>query len=412
MWRLFPIVGEIVDNKASILFEPSDKSSQVSYRIHKKIHKVPIEPSGPTRTVIQFKKSGTYIIQWMINNCLSYQHCIKNEEINKLIFVSCDFLEADTKNSLWAKMVDELSDNIGLIHLGDQAYMDPVFNQCKKLLITNNLNTQQQCFNLYGQRYCDTWNPHANILSNTSSYYIWDDHEIYNDIKLNDNHDKMTETIINVAVDAYKKYQQSFHVYHDTIINDYCWYKYINKHTILLTIERTSRDVAFEEIVEAILSLNMKKLILCFTSAPIPIPQGIHGHLYKSLKGLDKFWPEDKLIALYDWLFKWMIDDRQVVVVGGDIHFGVYGNMTKNELKIPVIIASPITNQPYPDRILAAKGMKGSHRLGDMTFTTVTSKARRCYATLMLDDVSINMVYCKDKYPQNKIKYLKALLTF
>lgn len=73
-----------------------------------------------------------------------------------------------------------------------------------------------------------------------------------------------------------------------------------------MAIERTSRDVALEEIFEAILSLNPENLILCFTSAPIPTPQGLSGHLYKSLKGLGKFWSEDQLLILYNWLFKWM----------------------------------------------------------------------------------------------------------
>lgn len=36
-------------------------------------------------------------------------------------------------------MSDEINQNFAIIHLGDQAYIDPVFNQCKKLLTNNNL---------------------------------------------------------------------------------------------------------------------------------------------------------------------------------------------------------------------------------------------------------------------------------
>ena len=412
-WKLPPIVGEVTDNKASVLFQLYDLSSQVTYQVNNKIHKVIVEPSGPTNIIINLKKSGTFVVKWIIDNHLYYQHQIVNEPISRLIFVSCDFVEADTPNSLWTKMLDDIVGKTVIVHLGDQIYGDPVFNQCKKLLTNlTDFNTQQQCFDLYGDRCCETWKPHCQVLSNTSNYYVWDDHEIYNDIQLNTMHDPTTKKIINVAVNAYNQYQQSFHIDHDFMINDYCWYKYINNNTILLTIERTSRDVELEEIFEAIMNFDVDHLILCFTSAPIPTPHGFNGNLYKSLKGLGKFWPEDQLILLYQWLFKWMTMKKKVVVVGGDVHFGVYGHMTKDDLSIPVIIASPITNQPYLDRQLAAKGMRGTHLLADMTFTTTISKARRCYATLDMDTMAIRMVYSQDKYPKNKIKYIKKLLQF
>ena len=407
IWKLSPIVGEIVDNKVIVIFELYDISSKVSYRIANYTSNIILEPVGPTKVVIEFKQSGIYDIKWIINDVLQYQHQVNLENISKLIFVSCDLLEADTKHSLWTTMLSELDQPVGLVHLGDQAYMDGVFNQCKKLIKDNITNLRQrQCFDLYSQRYCDTCKPHAALLSHVSNYYLWDDHEITNNIQF----DISIKKITDVAVEVYKVYQQSCHL--NFIINDYCWYKYINDSTVILAIERISRPINLDEIFKAILSLNMDKLILCFSSAPIPTPQGKYGEVYKSLFGLEKFWNQDQLKILYQWLFGWMGSDRQVIVVGGDLHFGVHGQMFKDKLCIPVVIASPITNQPSFDRVLAAKAMKGDHMIGNMTFNTLSSKARRCYATLDIDRMLIKMVYSEEKYPKNKLNYIKTLFSF
>ena len=414
MWKLPPIVGEIIDRQAKIVFEVMDKSSLVHYRIKEKSHHVPVESSGPTNVLLKFKKDGIYIIHWLINNQLQYQHqVIISNHIKKLIFVSCDLLEADTKHSLWHRMIQEVSnERVAIMHLGDQAYMDPVFNECKKILTDSiSLNHLQECFELYGNRYCDTWRPHIELLSNVSNYYLWDDHEIYNDIQLDNINDEITRNIANVAVKAYDLYQQSFHINKTNVINQYCWVKYVNEGVVIMTIERTSRDIELNEIFDAILKLEkVETLILCFSSAPIPRPQGFYGKIYGSLKGFGKFWDQEELLVLYQWLFTWM-GEKQVIVVGGDVHFGVYGHMMKGDLTIPVIIASPITNQPYADRSLASKGMS-VHRLDDITFTTISTKAKRCYATLDLDTMAINMVYSQNQYPKNKMKYIKTLSKF
>lgn len=433
IWQLSPIVGEIQNKKVSIIFELYNKNSLVEYSIddNTKI-KIDVEPNGPTKVIINFNEEGNHSIIWCVNHMLGHTHNIMiSNNMNKLIFVSCDLLEADTKQSLWSDMTFELTSDkkIGIVHMGDQAYMDPVFNYCKKYIENNNDDDIDKinaiCVEAYGKRYCDTWMTHSDILSNTSNYYIWDDHEITNNVVLDSIVDDTTLTISQAAIKAYKSYQQSFHVKESFIINEYCWYKYIDstKTTVMLAIERTSREITLDEIFNAIRNINEKykinRLILCFTSAPIPIPHNNYGKSYIALKGLGKFWDSEKLEALYESLFDWMSqqEKREAVVVGGDVHFGVHGIIRKNELTIPVLIASPITNQPYPDRSLASKGMKGEHIMGvnnDMVFTTISSKARRCYGTLDLDSVPMttNIVYSRCKYPNDVYKYLNAMSKF
>jgi len=282
------------------------------------------------------------------------------------------------------------------------------------------------CLNAYGQRYCDTWKPHAKLLANVSNYYIWDDHEISNNIVLDSITDSKTQFISDIAVQSYNMYQQSFHVNRTHIINSYCWYKYIDNEcqSVMMAIERTSREIELDEIFKAIKSLNemntINRLILCFSSAPIPVPQGWCGKIYEQLMGLEKFWNPQKLETLYDWLFNWMGDTKEVVITGGDVHFGVHGYAIKNKVKIPVLIASPITNQPYFDRILAANGMHGCHIIRSKSmndiiiFTTISSKARRCYGTIDLESHPMNtsIVYSDECYPNDLIKYSNMMLKF
>ena len=443
IWKLSPVVGEIRDRKASVIFELYNKTDIVEYSINNTNKtKVGVELNGPTKVVLNFEKEGNHLIRWFVNNVFCRMHnIVVSDNINKLIFVSCDLLEADTENSLWVDMENELSliKKVGIAHLGDQAYMDPVFNYCKKVIDNNNdisdknvkLNDNELtnvCFEAYGKRYCDTWMPHQTVLANVSNYYIWDDHEITNDVVLDSIVDDSTLIISRAAVKAYKEYQQSFHLEDNTVINDYCWYKHIdsNKSTVMLAIERTSREITIDEIFAAIEKINnenkITRLILCFSSAPLPIPDNnYYGKSYIKLKGTGKFWSAGKLELLYRSLFDWIDTDKQinreVVVVGGDVHFGVHGSVKKNDKIIPVIIASPITNQPYPDRSLASKGLKGEHWIddnGEMIFTTLSTKARRCYGTLDLDTVPMtsNIVYCRDKYPNDIYKYLKAMSKF
>lgn len=432
LWKLSPIVGEIRDKQASIIFELYNKKLSVKYSIDnaEKIN-VDITKMGPTNIIINFDKMGTFKISWFIDDEMQFEHLIvTSNEISKLIFVSCDLLEADTKHSLWDKITFELVPNkrTAIMHLGDQAYMDPAFNECKKI-IEEPINADQMkkiCFDQYSQRYCATWKPHNNLLANVSNYYIWDDHEIANNIILNNINDNQTKYISDIATQAYNLYQQSFHINKTFIINSYCWYKYIDNQStsVMLAIERTSREIKLEEIFEAIINLNkintIERLILCFSSAPIPTPHGCDGKIYERLIGFGKFWNKEKLESLYVWLFNWMGSNKEVIITGGDVHFGVHGYVIKNKIKILVLIASPITNQPQLNRILASNGMHGCHIVSNKSideiiiFATISSKARRCYGVVNLESMPIDtkIVYSKDKFPKGITKYLKTMLKF
>lgn len=460
-WLIPPIVGEISNCQAVIICEPLHKKFHLVYQMkeilsdgsinsvdqwyHEKNVEINENITGLLRIVLEFPKNGKYEIKWFSNESLIYQHNIViSNKPNKMIFVSCDFLEANvkTKNSMWTRMLNDIDpeEKTCLMHLGDQAYMDKVFKDCVKYVRENGQsdNTNKYIIQEFGKRYSNTWIPHHNVLSSVSNYNIWDDHEIKNNMMLNDANVTNDELYVrNLATDAYSLYQESQHINLNKIFTQYSWHKRmgVKNEILVLAIERTSRIITTEEIIESVNNLTdgieTRHLILCFSSAPIPRPHNFYGNLYRNMVGdkgtfeTSKFWPQDQLILLYDGLFKWLDANPlcEILVVGGDLHFGTHGVVRKNQHKINVVISSPITNQPTIDRWLAAKGMKGVHYITnsdpnnnetDITYVTISSKARRCYALVDLETIPLNitMRYSNEKLPKHLTKYIKTLISF
>ncbi|HSW76479.1 MAG TPA: hypothetical protein VLG50_05515 [Candidatus Saccharimonadales bacterium] len=398
LWKLKPIVGEIRDCSAVILYELYDKNQQVYFLINDddKKHAVKSTMMGPTKITLKFKQEDDYHLYWYLNNQLSLHHHIHVfNKVDKMIVVSCDHLENDQKHSLWQDInYHVLKQNVAIVHLGDQAYQDTQFKTCvkleKKYKSYDNMKDKLKLmyYQLYANRYCDTWRPHSHVLSNTRNYYLWDDHEIVNDVIYDQNND-----IHVMAAQAYKDYQMSFLIdENQIIINDYCWYTYINHDVIMVAIERTSQSIAISNVINIINNLfnhdDLKTLILCFSSAPIPPPHHFHGFVYKTIQGTGKFWNKHDLTILLNCLFKYVDDKKHVILLGGDVHFGVHGYYVNhiNHI-IPVIIASPITNSPATDRKLAARGMIGQFDIdSDIQFIGVKAKAKRCYGVIDFND--------------------------
>lgn len=395
--------------------------------------------SQPVRIIINFPNEGRFIINWSQQGIIIFEHeiTIMNNP-DRMIFVSCDLLEADTNPSMWTIMTKELDPNkhTCLIHLGDQAYMDAVFKHGVKLVRKYGKSDyiKERICKEYRDRYYETWMPHRNILSNVSNYCIWDDHEIKNNMTL-DNDNIMSEEIYvrSIAVDAYKQCQESLHLNFNNVFTNHSWMKRMgsNDEILLMTIERTSRYIPVSEFFSVInqnKDIPITKLILCFASAPIPPPQGGYAFLYRTLTGdegtfeTSKFWPMSDLIDLYHCIFNWMEQNNgaEVLVVGGDLHFGTHGIVSYKQKHFNVIISSPITNEPTADRYLASKGMKGVHIITDgsdddqILFTTISSKARRCYSVVDIttSPMTITMNYSKEKFPHNPGLYAKTLLSF
>jgi hypothetical protein len=441
-WRLPPMLGEICDRWAVILYEQVEKTVLACSMVAGDVDIIDFSPKSiiktewfyphkgefPTKVVLEFPDNGIYSLFWHNSEtCIYRQTICIGDNPSKFIFVSCDMLEAEVKHedSMWTRMNDEIntSECTCLFHLGDQAYMDNIFVNG-----LSNIDKREEILYSFGKRYYDTWKGHHAILSHVSNYNIWDDHEIKNNVNLYDDQNLSNDELImrDIATEAYGIYQESLHLDDkNRVLTPYSWYKVMGKLSdiLIIAIERTSAVVNIIDLITNIHKLckgkMIKRLILCFSSAPIPRPHGKYGKVYKMMAGDDienKFWNKGDLATLYFNLFNW-IDQYggEVLVVGGDLHFGTHGVVSYKDKEINVIISSPITNQPSPDRWVAAKGMRGRHVLMNngshpIIFTTISSKARRCYAVVNMKEpfMMVRMEYSMVKFPKHPINYIKA----
>lgn len=402
-WLLCPMVGEVANNKAVVVHELKDKNVFLYVQIEQKDKVlVNVNDLGPTRSILSFSYPSVYQIYWYIGDVIIYTHQIHNYPKNKLIVVSCDKPASDVKQSLWKMMQNEIkNNNVAILHLGDQVYADKEYKECKKLQkkhlkkADNDAHLIPSYYHLYADRYHKTYISHHNILSNTSNYYIWDDHELHNNATINKN-----DNIDLMGIAAYKDYQ-AFQLEEHYFINDYCWYKMLNDDVLLVAIERTSEIISITSIITHVTHIikKIKKIILSFTCAIIPPPHDLSGLLYTTLIGTDKFFPTDKLEQLLTWLFSL---EQEIILLSGDLHLGCLSYYKKEDKTIPVIVASPISNNPSLDRSLIAMGLHGVTYLNNnVTFHVISAKARRCYGVVDLDTFNTSIVYSRFKYPKH-----------
>jgi hypothetical protein len=394
------MLGEMKNQKAVIIYEVENKKDIVTYTVNHNEHQyIDNNQNGPTKVIIDFKIDGLYVIYWYINKILKYkQQLVVNNHIAKLFVVSCDFLEADTKHSLWDTMRKDLYyyQRNAIIHLGDQIYADKVYKQ----------NGDYQD---YSDRYCDTYRTHHDLLSVASNYFIWDDHEIVNDAVLD-----LTNDVHIAATRAYEDYQLSFELEYERPLSPYCWYKTVNDDSIgILSIERTSDIITNDMIIQFLSTCQVKQLIICFGAAFVPAPQNRYGHVYIHYKGTNKFYNNNDLVSLLNAFFNWMGEDKQIIILSGDLHCGIHGYYQQKKKQIPLLLSSPVTNHPSFDHTIIAKGFKNIINInGDIKFIVKSAKARRCYGTVDLHDFTTDIVYSRDKYPKNISKYIHTMLQF
>lgn len=442
-WLLPPMVGEILNNQVVIVCEVLNKTINIQYSLQGQYPiEVNVDFKGPIRVIIDLKDTaysaaeggaqrsagGKNKLEWFQNGDKIYEHYINNKEYpDKIIFVSCDLPEADVapQESMWNRMHSELNDNnqTWLLHLGDQVYNDGVFNTQVKLVDERGQNTtvDDEVLNAFRQKYRLTYRIHHEILSQTSNYHIWDDHEIFNDYTYLDQINDTQKYVKDKAVQVYNEYQVSTHLEFNRMLSDYSWFKKVGD-LLVVAIERTSRPVIVSELLQMINSLTtpeIKRLILCFSSPPIPGPKkSSYNFLYNWMYN-GKFWDKRRLEELYQGVFDWMTldDDREAAVIGGDLHIGVYGYVRDSisGKSFPLIIASPITNQPSIGKWFCGKKLSGMRKINStINYNCMIVHSRRNFATIDLTHrpMRVSMQFCNNVLPHSLVKLYKAIRKF
>lgn len=379
---------------------------------------------GPSQMTVDLEEEGIYCIYWYDNtNTIKYKHMINNYPCENWIFLSCDFPQADTKNSLWTKLEEEClnsNKNTTIFHIGDQIYADKEYKKALKALKNSPSNLKERpefdevLREIYRKRYRKVFSSHAKILSNTTNYYLWDDHEIINNFAFYEKHDKDEIRVANIAKQVYTEYQENQQEQIKKIFGN-SWYKELDYNTLFLGIERNSEQINVEKIIDFIKSQDHQKIVLAL-SAPVILPGKNSSHINNG-----KFLLRQQLLTLYEFLLEFLEKDpfNQVILIGGDLHCGSHGIIKRSKdlskdlttsAKFNLVIASPITNYPTFDRKLLSKAFKGEYELNDfITYQNISSRAKRCYAKINCDNFDVSMVYNEERIPKSLFDYLYQL---
>lgn len=372
-------------------------------------------------------------------------------EVKKLIVASCDYADLDVRESLWLRVAEEHPDIV--VHLGDNVYGDDIFRAMSRKGKGLQISAVYEAYN---NLYLDTfarWAPH---LLGASHYFVMDDHDIVNGAACGTYRPGTTQNrIASVARDVYERHNpiETSHVPalgRDCYVSDgyiaedsmgVTWTK-LDAHTMMITVPRYYSNGKplfsgfFKTLQEVMLregeynrdtvstsmtsSANgevvfesddhhpnkITKLLICFSTAPIPRPSGISAAAYKTVYGTDGLWTNSDVEILYDRLFV-LLASRQgslkIILVGGDLHIGVDATVTKGEYSFQVCVSSPISNQPTDGEKLLATGIRKVTHIGDFGFAITACDDRRNYLSIDMQEFKGTLVFSPYRYPAKKI---------
>ena len=386
-----PIVGEISDN--NVIFLITTRSSVgLSLYVNDDHHSSHLTRSiVPTRIVVNIPLSmhTDTICVWFYNNIPISEHKLRSS-YNKMIFLSCDFPEADTVHSLWNKIGNDEKNGI-CFHIGDNIYGDHPYHD-----LDHN----------YNEQYVKTWSRWAEPMSDFSHMMVADDHEIADGY---DYTKSLTGGVV-AGLTAYKNYQASLLLQIQDVPGFFI--KKVDHETTVYGISRTLMGMTILDKINQIKSHFTDTVILALSSAPVPLPPGAMSAVYKKIFG-STGWELTDLKQLYDICFS-LLESGQVkrfILIGGDLHIGITGAVTKDFHTINVYVSSGVTAYPSPIEHLLAKTMNGSF-LFEGYNVLLDSRAKRNYLTMALPISPVNpgtLVYNEEDAPKNWLDYIKEM---
>lgn len=420
LWHIAPIVGEYDQNEGKIKITGSYNIGDIDIFIiyqendNKYVKTFSVkERKLFTIYLDNLKPNKEYKVNWYIRSsyiCI-FRHVIKTGKLDKILFVSCDMPETEVKDSIWTR-IDNCINNgmknrpITIMHIGNQIYGDKIYNKC----LDENIINENTITQMYLDRYANTFIPHYYSLANAHNIMTWNDHDITSNIVCDLITSNKEVPILKGAKNAYKLVQENLHT-KVTFVKDKCWVKLLEDNLTCIVIETITSDITIDLIIAiielAIKKYNSNKMIIIFSSTPLPKPKGKSGYLYNKFYGNNKFLPKDELRMLYEYILDWIEVDRfnrDVIITGGDLKFGCIGTVMRNETQFTIFSASPVTAQPGIESVLACIGIKGVHNIGGAIKLYINddqTKARRCYVELFLGTNSCNKLIPTIHYSNN-----------
>jgi hypothetical protein len=329
----------------------------------------------------------------------------------RTMVVSCNFLgpfkkkkhdHRYQKNSLWEKIYnDQIKDKYYLdmvFHIGDQVYTDnnlalvKPHEKCKAIigerkvseLSTDDFDAiREEMRKMYRQ----TWGFKymRRVTSSVCNYMIWDDHEIrdnYGSREDDTNHDSVQFFLATICRETYWEYQRGLRedvIDYNSVWNRHEGYFVVNKPVGALLFDSRCgrsflRDADAEsggypyygreqwKDVESWMAgqgpLNDPEIIVLFVIFTVPlafISHRLTNNLSGSVEDLNDHLSHPKhqaeqlkaLNMIYDW--KMRVENRQVILLGGDAHIGGYTDIRKDgHFFCRQLTTSPVSNPPAP----------------------------------------------------------------
>lgn len=380
LFVLSPIVGEVTSSSAVVLFVTSH-TVQLKLVV-KRDYIIQAAALQPTRIFIaDLKPNQLYSLRIFYQNENVHIQRISTYAPRHLAIVSCDYPELDTANSLWHSLSDHQIDLT--LHLGDNVYADEVYWRAQNLLEESSLIEAQPIIaSEYAARYHYTWNRWAPLLRDSSHLIIPDDHEIV---------DNFTESnaVTEIALNTIDKYEHALWRFFP--IERYGSSYWVG-HTLIYMCTRiyTKDGPVNSEILTDILrqASEAQTLILCLSTAPLFNLEGWAGWIVRKAYSENLVWTDAKLLLLYKALFEWLAtnSERKAIIIAGDLHIGVKGEVSNGAHTIPIYVTSPISYHPTP--LLGdffAKHLQGKHHLKDYTMHITEAYSKRNYLLFDLE---------------------------
>jgi hypothetical protein len=390
-----PVIGKVTDTTARVLIEVDD-DADVTCTITSKggdSAKNTASFKAGRPSVFAFKKlqpNTEYAVAFTGLAGTSPKGRIRtfatNTDSLNIAAVSCNFLGRRGKRDLWADLRDRyvLPGDVNLVlHIGDQIYGDAAFARSLRIINDKEAPSVKEQNNLISETYRNNyrawWSEQAtrDVLANVSNLMIWDDHEIRDDwgSKPTDCDKNSIEFRIGtLARQVYREYQrqlwddfnpnsipptgeeQHFHIWGSiaVLFLDQRGGRSFGREPSRPYLSKTQWEklVALLETGE----LSKVRALIVVTSVPLiylgnktteqgtGISDDLYDHWSHPINAKEQI---EMLRELRLWKGDPNATQKELLVVGGDVHVGGYTQIKHEKKEIfRQLITSPITNHP------------------------------------------------------------------
>jgi phosphodiesterase/alkaline phosphatase D-like protein len=384
-----PIIGEVTSTTARVLIE-IDRAADVEIIASSRDGHVSQKASVRGRAPTAFQLSGltpSTVYDLSVEGVKPEGHgrvrtFAHDQEGMNIGVVSCNFTVRRGDTDLWAVLRDKYvyQNDIDMVfHVGDQVYGDSAFADAVDMLRDRKRATKSQereIIEAYRQLYRRTWNYRAtaDVLASVPNLMIWDDHEIRNSwgsLACDKDPTSIEHYVGTLARRVFREYQRQ--LWDPSATNQpssglenhfHVW----GRIGAMFVDGRGGRSfqidplkpflgtLQWDQMIEALGNGQFRNCTVLLVVTPVPLAYmgfGITEYGAEAVEDLYDHWAlpahRKEQLEFIRLLRRWKAEDenREVLVIGGDVHLGGYTDIKHDgEVIFRQMISSPITNRP------------------------------------------------------------------